>query len=69
MPSAGDLVLYGLEASEGHVSFVNETGAHAGPTEDEMQTFIVTPPGVTLSTPITHPLQLYPHFVHYQASA
>jgi hypothetical protein len=69
MPSAGDLVLYGLEASEGHVSFINESGAHAGPTEDEMQTFIVTPPGVTLSTPITHPLQLYPHFVQYQASA
>ena len=69
MPSAGDLVLYGLEASEGHVSFVNETGAHAGPTEDEMQTFIVTPPGVTLSTPITHPLQLYPHFVQYQVGA
>ena len=69
MPSAGDLVLYGLEASEGHVSFVSETGAHAGPTEDEMQTFIVTPPGVTLSTPITHPLQLYPHFVQYQAAA
>lgn len=67
MPSAGDLVLYGLEASEGHVSFISETGAHAGPTEDEMQTFIVTPPGVTLSTPITHPLQLYPHFVQYQA--
>ncbi len=67
MPSAGDLVLYGLEAPEGHVSFVTETGAHAGPTEDEMQTFIVTPPGVTLSTPITHPLQLYPHFVQYQA--
>jgi type I phosphodiesterase/nucleotide pyrophosphatase len=69
MPSAGDLVLYGLEASEGHVSFINESGAHAGPTEDEMQTFIVTPPGVTLSTPITHPLQLYPHFVQYQAGA
>jgi hypothetical protein len=69
MPSAGDLVLYGLEAPEGHVSFISETGAHAGPTEDEMQTFIVTPPGVTLSTPITHPLQLYPHFVQYQAGA
>ena len=69
MPTAGDLVLYGLEASEGHVSFIAETGAHAGPTEDEMQTFIVTPPGVTLAAPITHPLQLYPHFVQYQAGA
>ena len=69
MPSAGDLVLYGLEAPEGHVSFIAEIGAHAGPTEDEMQTFIVTPPGATLSAPVTHPLQLYPHFVRYQAGA
>jgi hypothetical protein len=69
MPSAGDLVLYGLEAVEGHVSFIAETGAHAGPTEDEMQTFIISPPDVGLSTPITHPLQLYPHFVRYQVEA
>jgi hypothetical protein len=69
MPSAGDLVLYGLEAASGHVSFIAETGAHAGPTADEMQTFIVTPPGVTLPEPITHPLQLYPHFVQYQDAA
>ncbi len=69
MPSAGDLVLYGLEAPNGHVSFVSEVGAHAGPTADEMQTFIVTPPGVTLPGPITHPLQLYPHFMRYQDAA
>ncbi|HEX9818308.1 MAG TPA: hypothetical protein VGD07_01670, partial [Methylomirabilota bacterium] len=69
MPSAGDLVLYGLEAAGGHVSFVAEIGAHAGPTADEMQTFLVTPPGVTLAAPITHPLQLYPAFVRYQEAA
>ena len=69
MPSAGDLVLYGLEAAGGHVSFVAETGAHAGPTQDEMQTFLVTPPGVTLAAPITHPLQLYPGFARYQDAA
>lgn len=69
MPSAGDLVLYGLEAPSGHVSFIAETGGHAGPTEDEMHTFLVTPPGVTLSEPLTHPLQLYPHFVRYQDAA
>jgi hypothetical protein len=69
MPSAGDLVLYGLEAPEGHVSYIAEIGAHAGPTADEMQTFIVTPPGVTLAMPITHPRQLYPHFVQYQVGA
>jgi hypothetical protein len=69
MPSAGDLVLYGLEASSGHVSFIAETGGHAGPTEDEMHTFLVTPPRVTLSEPLTHPLQLYPHFMRYQDAA
>jgi hypothetical protein len=69
MPSAGDLVLYGLESTDGHVSFVTEIGAHAGPTADEMQTFIVTPPDVRLPAPITHPLQLYPHFVRYQEGA
>jgi hypothetical protein len=69
MPSAGDHVLYGLEAAGGHVSFVAETGAHAGPTQDEMQTFLVTPPGVTLAAPITHPLQLYPGFARYQDAA
>jgi hypothetical protein len=67
MRCAGDLVLYGLEATDGNVTFISETGAHAGPTEDEMHTFIVTPPGVTLAAPITHPLQLYPHFIRYQA--
>src|SRR5262245_53539729 len=66
MPSAGDLVIYGLEADSGHVSFVREIGAHAGPTADEMQTFIITPPGVSLPLPITHPVQLYPHFDRYQ---
>jgi Type I phosphodiesterase / nucleotide pyrophosphatase len=69
MPSAGDLVLYGLEAPAGHVSFITEVGAHAGPTADEMQTFIVTPRGVTLPGPITHPLQLYPHFAEYRDAA
>jgi len=69
MRCAGDLVLYGLEAPDGHVSFIGEVGAHAGPTEDEMQTFLLTPPGVTLPEPITHPRQLYPIFVRYQEAA
>ena len=69
MPSAGDLVIYGLEAGSGHVSYVREAGAHAGPTADEMHTFIITPPGVSLPQPITHPIQLYPHFDRYQDAA
>lgn len=69
MRCAGDLVLYGLEAIEGHVSFIAEVGAHAGPTADEMQAFVVAPAGVTLPGPIAHPLQLYPIFARYQDAA
>lgn len=69
MPSAGDLVIYGIDAPEGHVSFIAEVGAHAGPSPDEMQTFIVAPPGVRLPHPITHPVQLYAHFVAYRVGA
>ncbi len=69
MPSAGDLVLYGTSAAEGDVSFITEPGAHAGPSTEEMQTFIVFPSRVTLSLPIDHPVQLYDHFVRYRARA
>jgi hypothetical protein len=67
MDCAGDLVLYGLEAPPGHVSYIDEIGAHAGTTADEMQTFIIAPPRVALPSPITHPIQLYPLFLRYQA--
>ena len=66
MRSAGDLVIYGIDAPGGHVSFIPEVGAHAGPSPEEMQTFIVAPPAVRMPTPITNPLQLYGHFVAYQ---
>ncbi|HEV8614625.1 MAG TPA: alkaline phosphatase family protein [Methylomirabilota bacterium] len=66
MQSAGDLVLYGLDAPPGNVSFIDEIGAHAGTAADEMQTFIIAPPSVTLPSPITHPIQLYPYFLRYQ---
>jgi type I phosphodiesterase/nucleotide pyrophosphatase len=66
MPSAGDLVLYGLGAPEGNVSFVPELGAHAGPSVDELRTFIVRPQRVSLPSPITHPLDLYPCFRRYR---
>ena len=51
---------------EGHVSFIPEVGAHAGPSPEEMHTFIVRPAKVTLPSPITHPVQLYDHFIRYQ---
>jgi hypothetical protein len=69
MPSAGDLVIYGIDAPQGNVSFVAEVGAHAGPSTDEMQTFLIHSRGVTVPTPITHPVQLYPHFARYQVDA
>lgn len=70
MPSAGDLVLYGTDAAAGDVSFVGELGAHAGPSEHELQTFILHPPEAPLPrAPITHPVQLYPYFAAYDEGA
>lgn len=69
MRSAGDLVLYGIDAPQGNVSFVAEVGAHAGPSVDELHTFLIHPASVTVPAPITHPVQLYPHFARYQADA
>jgi hypothetical protein len=66
MPSAGDLVIYGIDAREGHVSFIREVGAHAGPSPDELETFVVAPPGSALPPSIAHPIELYSHFVAYQ---
>jgi hypothetical protein len=69
MPSAGDFVIYGIDAPEGHVSFIAEVGAHAGPSPEEMHTFIVRPASVRLPSPITHPVQLYDHFIRYQETS
>ena len=33
---------------------------------EEMQTFILHPPTVTLPPRITHPIQLYDHFIRYR---
>jgi hypothetical protein len=66
MPSAGDLILYGHGSPQGDVSYIDEVGAHAGPSPEELQTFLIAPPGVRMPEPITHPIQLYPHFLSYQ---
>lgn len=67
MPSAGDIVLYGIGAPGGDVSFIDERGAHAGPSESELHTFILHPASTPLpEDPITHPVQLYPHFAAYR---
>jgi len=69
MPSAGDLVIYGIDAPQGNVSFVAEVGAHAGPSMEELHTFLIHPSSVKVPTPITHPVQLYQHFAQYQTDA
>ncbi len=69
MPSAGDLVIYGIDAPQGNVSFVAEVGSHAGPSMEELHTFLIHPAEVKVPKPITHPVQLYPHFARYQADA
>jgi hypothetical protein len=66
MPSAGDLVVYGIDAPEGHVSYIDEVGAHAGPSLEELHTFIVSPPAAGVLPSIDHPLQLYDLFIRYQ---
>lgn len=66
MPSAGDLVVYGIGAAAGHVSYLDEQGAHAGPAPEELHTFVLHPPAVALpGPPLTRPAQLYPHFLAY----
>jgi hypothetical protein len=69
MPSAGDFVIYGIDAAEGHVSFIPEMGTHAGPSSSELHTFIICPAQVRLPSPISHPVQLYDHFIRYRPTS
>jgi hypothetical protein len=66
MPSAGDLVLYGIDAVGGNISFIAEIGAHAGPSQEELHTFVIAAARAPLPESISHPLQLYPYFMAYQ---
>ena len=68
MRTAGDLVIYGLDAAEGNVSYIAEIGAHAGPSHEELHTFLIAPVDVALPAVLTHPIQLYDVFMRYQAS-
>ena len=69
MPSAGDLVVYGIDAPEGNVSYVPEVSAHAGTSYDELHTFLIHPRGVDVPSPVAHPIELYPVFLRYQDAA
>jgi len=68
MRSAGDLVVYGIGAPGSDVSFIEERGAHAGPSEHEMHTFFIHPATVTVPEPLSHPVTLYGHFAAYRDS-
>jgi hypothetical protein len=61
------LVIYSTGAAGGNVSFIPEHGSHAGPSAEEMNTFIVRPRKIVLAQTITHPAQLYDHFLRYQS--
>jgi hypothetical protein len=66
MRSAGDLVVYGIGAPEGNISYVPEVGAHAGPSPEELHTFLIQPARVKDQSPVRHPLELYDLFASYQ---
>lgn len=65
MESAGDLVVYGNDSPDGNVSYIAEIGAHAGPSVEEMHTFVVHPAAVAVPAPLDDPVQLYGHFMAY----
>jgi hypothetical protein len=69
MRCAGDLVIYGNESPDGNVSYIWELGGHAGTAPEELHTFIISPPGTTTPSPLTHPIQLYPYFLTYQGDS
>ena len=69
MPSAGDLVVYGIDAPEGHVSYIDEVGCHAGPSPEELRTFVLARSDAPLPPEIDHPIQLYDVFARYQSAA
>ncbi len=69
MPSAGDLVVYGLDAPQGNVSYMPEVGAHGGASHEELHTFLIRPRGVSTPPAIAHPLELYPLLDAYRGAA
>jgi hypothetical protein len=69
MPSAGDLIVYGTDAPEGHVSYIDEVGAHAGASPEEFHTFVLARSDAPLPPAIDHPTQLYEVFARYQSVA
>jgi hypothetical protein len=67
MPSAGDVMAFGHYSTQGCVSFLNERGSHAGPSEEELYGVLLAPTGVTFDFDgVSRPRDLYPLFAGYQ---
>jgi len=66
MPSAGDIMLFGHESTHGCVSFVGERGSHAGPSEAELDAFLLAPRDAAPALDsLASPAALYPLFEAY----
>lgn len=70
MPSAGDIVAYGNYTASGCVSFLGERGSHAGPSEEELYGFILSPPDVQFDfKSVSGPRDLYRLFIGYRGAS
>jgi hypothetical protein len=70
MPSSGDVILYGHYAYAGCVSFLDERGSHAGPSEEELYAFVAAPPDVLFDfRAVTRARDLHPLFARYHAQS
>jgi hypothetical protein len=47
------------------LSYIDEVGGHAGPSPEELHTFVVAPPDARLPARIDHPVQLDEVFIPY----
>jgi hypothetical protein len=66
MPSSGDVILYGHYADAGCVSYLNEVGSHAGPSEAELYAFVAAPARVAFDfRAVMRARDLYPLFAGY----
>jgi hypothetical protein len=66
MPSSGDVILYGHYAAAGCVTFLDERGSHAGPSEAELYAFVAAPSHIAFDfRAVTCARDLHPLFARY----
>jgi hypothetical protein len=67
MRNSGDIVIYGIYADAGCVSYLGEQGSHAGPSEDELYGFILASSASAFDFgAVRGPRDLFPWFIQYQ---